>query len=246
EGQDGQVIAVLGEDQAVEQHEGHAGATHENAEREHEARPREQRHDGHEQQQERDAGEGAQVADVRDEGVAPRNGATECRVVPDVAEADERQERRVHDGEPADPAQQPSSRAHACRPRAPTPARSSAMRAISRAPTSTLRPKLNTHFSRRAALRLPSSAAPRSSSATCRGASVTRSSGKTVPSSRRIRISIGSIPSSAYLGFRTRGGTSTNNTGLPRPRAYSIAIADQSQMSTSDSSSEALSSMRLT
>ena len=49
----------------------------------------------------------------------------------------------------------------ACRPRAPVPARSSARRAISRAPTSTLRPKLNTHSSRRAALRARRSAAPR-------------------------------------------------------------------------------------
>ena len=67
-----------------------------------------------------------------------------------------------------------------------------------------------------------------------------------VPSSRRMRISIGSSPSSAYFGFRTRGGTSTKSTGLPSPRAYSIAIADQSLIRRSDSSSEALSSIRST
>ncbi len=61
-----------------------------------------------------------------------------------------------------------------------------------------------------------------------------------------MRISIGSRPSSAYFGFRTRGGTSTNSTGLPNASAYSIAMADQSEMRRSDSSSEPLSSIRST
>src|SRR5713101_418653 len=120
------------------------------------------------------------------------------------------------------------------------PARSSAMRAISRAPTSTLRPKLNAHCSRSATLRSRNSPAPRISSATYRGASARRSSGRILPSSQRIRISIGSSPSSAYFGFRTRGGTSTKSTGLPRPRAYSIASLLESDLLISDWSAMAI------
>ncbi len=47
----------------------------------------------------------------------------------------------------------PAPHAQRGAPDAPAPARSSAMRTISRAPSSTLRPKLNTHSSRSAALR---------------------------------------------------------------------------------------------
>src|SRR5262249_32652943 len=79
-------------------------------------------------------------------------------VVPEVAQADENQERRVDEGETTSPVEKSSACGHYREPcpraaprgvpREPMPAWTSAMRAMSCAPTWTLRPKLNVHASR--------------------------------------------------------------------------------------------------
>src|SRR5882724_4403473 len=252
EGEHAQVIAVVGEEKAVEHEEAQDRAPEEDAERYDDPRPREKEDDGDEQEK-RDESENGHLAHEGEEGVDPGNGGAERGVIPEIAEADESEQSGIDESEPASPAEQAPADGHyrapdgrpapSGVPRAPTPACSAAIRAISRAPISTLLPKLNVHVSRSAAHRSRNSGPPRNSSATYLGVSAMRSRGRMAPSSRRMRISIGSRPSSPYFGFRTRGGTSTKSTGLPKPRAYSMAMADQSLIRRSDSKRDALSSI---
>src|SRR5262249_61634761 len=123
--------------------------------------------------------------DESEDRVDPARGRAETEVVPEVAHADEGEEAGVEESEPASPAQEPAARRHyvtpcarfasADAPREPTPACASAMRAISRAPASTLWPKLNVHNSRSETVRSRKSPAPATSSARQRAAQPIRS-----------------------------------------------------------------------
>ncbi len=165
-GQDAEVIAVLREDQAVEHQEAGRRAGQHHPERHHHARAREQQDERQHQQEDRQVREHRDVADVGERRVDPGHRRGEPQVEPQVAQADETEQARVHRGEPVRPPQQPAPRGHRGRPAAPRPRCCSARRAISRAPASTLRPKLNAHSSRNATLRLRNDSASRSRSAT--------------------------------------------------------------------------------
>ena len=110
-GQDTEMISVFGEDQGVEEEKADPGAGQEDAQRQDQSRARDQRDHGN-HQQEHEAGEGREVTDVGDDDVDPCERGPECEVVPEIAQSDDGHERAIADGEPAPPAEQPSSCAH--------------------------------------------------------------------------------------------------------------------------------------
>ncbi len=165
-GQDAEVVAVLREDEAVERQEAGRRAGQHHRHRHHHARPREQQDERDHQQEDRQVGEHRDVADVAERSVDPGHRRGEPHVEPQVAQADEAEQARVRRGEPVRPAQQPAPRGHRARPTAPRPRCCSASRAISRAPASTLRPKLKAHSSRSATPCLRKVSASRRRSAT--------------------------------------------------------------------------------
>ena len=111
ERQEAEMVPVLSEDQGVEQQETGPGAGQCDADRQDHARPRDQ-HDHGDQQEERDVGERGQMAHVGERRVYPGDRGPEPDVVPEIAQPDDSHERRVDDGEPASPAEQPSPGAH--------------------------------------------------------------------------------------------------------------------------------------
>src|SRR5258705_2404885 len=169
EGEHAQVIAVVGEEEAVEHEKAQDDAAQADTEGHDDPRPRNEEDDGKKQEQ-REEGEGGHLAHEGGEGVDPGYGGPDRGVVPEIAEADEGEHSRIDEGEPASPAKQPPAGRHYRAPggrpaptgvpREPMPSCSAAIRAISRAPPSTLRPKLNVHVSRRPTHRSRNSGPP--------------------------------------------------------------------------------------
>ena len=114
EGEDADVVAILGEEQAVQHEEAEHGAAHHHAEGLDERRPREEEDDGDEAEH-RDEGEGRHLAHEGEEGVDPGHGGAEGGVVPEIAKAHQGEQGHVDEGEPAHPAEQPASRGHLVR-----------------------------------------------------------------------------------------------------------------------------------
>ena len=106
--QEVEMITVCGEDQGVQEKKADTRAGHDNAQRQDQSRARCQRNRGDEHQ-ECDVGERRQVADVGDDGVQPCDRGTEREVVPEKGHTDDGHQRGIDDGEPASPAEQPSS-----------------------------------------------------------------------------------------------------------------------------------------
>ena len=102
---DAQVIAVLDEEQAVEDGQAQAGGRQKHAEGQDDPRTGDQHRGGHQHQDERDVGEHGQVAEVGHGGVHPAHDA-DRRVAPQIPDADDHQQRDIDRGESVRPAQQ--------------------------------------------------------------------------------------------------------------------------------------------
>ena len=143
EGEHAQVIAVVGEEEAVEHEKAQDGAAEADAEGHDDPRPRNEEDDGKEQEK-RNEGENGHLAHEGGQRVDPGHGEADRGVVPEIAEADEGEHSRIDEGEPASPAEQPPASLHYRAPggraapigvpREPMPSCSAAIRAISRAP----------------------------------------------------------------------------------------------------------------
>src|SRR5215475_2759060 len=107
EGERVEMVSILGEDQRVEQEKADLDAGQQDAEGQHESGLGKDENYGDEKQ-ERDVGEHAQVAHIGEDGVDPTRSGSNPGVVPQVTKANDTEERRVDDGEPAPPPQQPS------------------------------------------------------------------------------------------------------------------------------------------
>jgi hypothetical protein len=76
EREDAQVVAVVGEDEAIEHEEAENDTAEENGDRQDYARPRKQQHDGGEEQ-ERDASERAELTHIGDTCIGPADRGLE-------------------------------------------------------------------------------------------------------------------------------------------------------------------------
>jgi len=111
DGDQAQVIAVVGEEQAVEHEEAqHCGAEKDGYGQD-EAWPGKEEDDGNEDQ-EREVGKDGHLADEGERRVDPARGWAEGQVVPEIARADESEETEVEESEPASPAQEPAAHRH--------------------------------------------------------------------------------------------------------------------------------------
>jgi hypothetical protein len=111
DGDQAQVIAVVGEEQAVEHEEAQHRGTEKDGYGQDEAWPGKEEDDGNEDQ-EREVGKDGHLADEGERRVDPARGWAEGQVVPEIARADESEETEVEESEPASPAQEPAAHRH--------------------------------------------------------------------------------------------------------------------------------------
>ena len=111
ESQDAEVVAVLGEDHAVEHEEAHEHAGEEDRDRQHQPGPWEQQHD-REKKEQREIGEQREVAQEGEHGVDPTWPRRERRIMQEIAQPDDDQENCVGQGESVRPAHQPRASTH--------------------------------------------------------------------------------------------------------------------------------------
>ena len=104
ERQDAEVVSILAEDEAVEQHEAETGAGQADAEGQDHPRPRDQQDHRNQQHEEREVGERRQMGHVGENGEEPADPGRDRGIVPEIAKTHDRQERRIGHGEPTRPA----------------------------------------------------------------------------------------------------------------------------------------------